>query len=293
MVLRCFGFIPRRRLSYTKLGSGKGDPVLMCHGLMGNKNNFNMVGKMLSKETGRPVYSLDMLNHGAAKWSDKASYEEMADDVTETIGQVSDGPVALIGHSMGGRVVMYTALQSSQLVSSLIVVDVAPSIERHLSMPTSGGIKQYLQLMSEAQVPSTLHDNQIRKYLDEQFTQVVPEKSVRDFLLTNLIITQEDERFRWKANVDVLLKDFDNLAVFPAFDELEYLGDTLFLAGAKSNYIDWNRDYERIQELFPFAQLETVDAGHWVHADKPLVFVDICSKFLSTCVGNNATVGTI
>lgn len=95
------------------------------------------------------------------------------------------------------------------------------------------------------------------------------------------MLTKDDERFRWKANVEVLLRDFSNLAAFPDFEHTEYLGDTLFIAGSKSPYIDWNRDYERINDLFPFANLETLDTGHWVHAEEPRKFVEICANFLN------------
>ena len=58
-----------RRLSHIVLGKGEGIPILMCHGLMGNKNNFNFVGKMINEATNRPVISLDMINHGNARRS--------------------------------------------------------------------------------------------------------------------------------------------------------------------------------------------------------------------------------
>ena len=114
------GKIFSRRLSYEKLGSGTGEPVIMCHGLMGNRNNFYSVGKLISKETNRPVYSLDMINHGKARWSDNASYEEMAEEVKEAIADLCNGSASLIGHSMGGRVGMYAALVNATMVSSLI-----------------------------------------------------------------------------------------------------------------------------------------------------------------------------
>ena len=36
-----------------------------------------------------------------------------------------------------------------------------------------------------------------------------------------------------------------------------------------------------IKELFPNAELKTVDeAGHWIHAERPIEFMDIVKKFL-------------
>ena len=36
------------------------DPVIMCHGALGNKNNFGSVGRALHEKTGRTVYSMDI-----------------------------------------------------------------------------------------------------------------------------------------------------------------------------------------------------------------------------------------
>jgi hypothetical protein len=52
-------FQRRTFLSHVKLGEGNGGhPVVICHGLLGNKNNFYTVGKLLSKRTNRTVFSL-------------------------------------------------------------------------------------------------------------------------------------------------------------------------------------------------------------------------------------------
>ena len=79
---------------------------------------------------------LDMLNHGSSPRSDKASYEEMSDHLIETIVELTDSPVSLIGHSMGGRVAMCSALTKPEIVSSLIVVDVTPNSD--IRRPSQG-----------------------------------------------------------------------------------------------------------------------------------------------------------
>ena len=76
-----------RFLSYSKYGSGLngGDPIIMCHGLLGQKTNFHTVGKAISEKTGRTVFTLDMVNHGAARRSDTACYKDMALEVNQAI----------------------------------------------------------------------------------------------------------------------------------------------------------------------------------------------------------------
>nr|HPI46582.1 hypothetical protein [Tenuifilaceae bacterium] len=57
--------------------------------------------------------------------------------------------------------------------------------------------------------------------------------------------------------------------------------DVLFIKGDISNYIHSSREGD-ISEIYPKAKLVNVkNAGHWVHAEQPRVFVDEVLKFLS------------
>ena len=70
----------------------------------------------------------DARNHGTSFHSESMSYPEMSADLVDLISShddTNDG-VVLMGHSMGGRTVMYTALTVPKIVNQLIVVDVSP-----------------------------------------------------------------------------------------------------------------------------------------------------------------------
>ncbi|MFB0926374.1 MAG: alpha/beta hydrolase, partial [Vicingaceae bacterium] len=54
---------------------------------------------------------------------------------------------------------------------------------------------------------------------------------------------------------------------------------TLFIRGKKSNYITEN-DYKPIASIFPNSSINSIDSGHWVHAEKPQEFLDLLTSFL-------------
>ena len=56
---------------------------------------------------------------------------------------------------------------------------------------------------------------------------------------------------------------------------------TLFIRGLKSDYIEVPEDLKLIQTLFPNYQMEELDAGHWLHSEKPEEFLEIVNEFLS------------
>jgi pimeloyl-ACP methyl ester carboxylesterase len=65
--------------------------------------------------------------------------------------------------------------------------------------------------------------------------------------------------------------------VFPG----KFEGRTLFIIGAKSNYFRAG-DEKVIHEVFPKAELKTLDTGHWVQAENPSAFISTVMTFLQT-----------
>lgn len=57
------------------------------------------------------------------------------------------------------------------------------------------------------------------------------------FLLTNLVRDENSKRFRWRINIDVLVKVIPSLAPFPGMGARSNSGDTLFVYGTKSSYV--------------------------------------------------------
>jgi pimeloyl-ACP methyl ester carboxylesterase len=113
-------------LAWSEWGSSpEGTPTLvLCHGFTGSSLDFSLqVGPLA---THRRVVTLDQRGHGHSTRTgtlDGYTIEQLADDLAAFIEAVSDGPVDLLGHSLGGRVTMTMALGRPELVRSLILMD--------------------------------------------------------------------------------------------------------------------------------------------------------------------------
>ena len=101
-------------------------PVVLLHGLFGQARNFGAVQRAVA--TKRRVISLDMRNHGESAHAPAMDYDTMAADVLETLQALGALPCALIGHSMGGKVAMRTALTRRDAVARLLVSDISPVV---------------------------------------------------------------------------------------------------------------------------------------------------------------------
>lgn len=255
----------------------KSTSVIVMHGLMGSRNNWRSLSKALCK-TGRKVIAVDARNHGESPHSEHMNYFLMSDDVLRLMDSLGEDRVNLIGHSMGGKVLMTLALTHPDRVENLVVVDVAPKPRPANVTPTTSS---YLQSMLK--VSSSLCDmteislSQAKKHADMILQESVQDLSIRQFLLTNLI--HQNGRFRWRVNLDSVINNMPELGDFPEFNQ-QFTNPTLFIGGQNSDYI-LSSDIPRIKELFPKADVKHIEnAGHWVHAENPQEFLKVTKAFL-------------
>lgn len=269
------------QLSYSVYESTKpitGDvacPVLILHGLYGSKTNWHSQAKAILAKTGRKVITADLRNHGESPHHQDFNFDVMKDDVLSLLDELRIAKATLVGHSLGGRVVMTVALTQPEYVDQLVVVDISP----FTSSPNAISTSTYAAAMKKVQLPTGVPLSKVRKLVHQALAPVVQSPSVRDFLVTNLA-EGPDNSFHWKVNLDSVIANQGPLFTFPAYST-SYSGPTLFIGGEKSDYI--RRDEHDVikQQLFPKAEFQYIpDAGHWVHAEKSKEFLEVLCSFL-------------
>ncbi|RVE50243.1 hypothetical protein evm_005078 [Chilo suppressalis] len=253
-------------------------PLVILHGLLGSKNNWNSISKAIHRKTGRKVISVDARNHGDSRHSSQHTYIHMAHDVLKLLKKLELSKVSLLGHSMGGRTAMVLSLLCSDLVSSLIIVDISPV----KTSPQIFSMANLFDAMSSVMIRPGIAMSKARKLADEQLKNITPDVNLRNFLITNLVQTNTGA-YTWRVNLPALKDSFQShISSFPShLRGLQYCGPTLFVGGTLSDYIGKN-DLKEIQEYFPLAELVFIEgAGHWVHSQKPEKFLETVCQFLS------------
>lgn len=252
-------------LAYQDIGDGT--PVVILHGLFGAAKNWNSIAKQMARKY--RIITVDLRNHGSSPWTDTMSYVDMAQDIVEFLDQRGIDRCAIVGHSMGGKVAMTMALKSPERVERLIVCDIAPVKYKRLVF------KSYVEKLQSIDL-STLNR---RSEVDPLIADVIESPAVRAFLLGNISSTKDG--LAWQVNLETLGREMDKIGGVPALRmDAQYAGDTLFINGAQSDYVQTSH-HQLIRHLFPKVNFQTIeDAGHWVHAEKPHAFMEILNGFL-------------
>lgn len=195
------------------------------------------------------------------------NYEVLAEDLHAFVVENKLDKPDIIGHSMGGKAAMNFAVKYPTLLRKLVVVDIVP--------------KAYP--IHHDHILEGLHALQLDKLTsrgeaDTLLAAYVPEPDVRQFLLKNLS-RNDAGKFAWRINLPAIDSNIEALGSGMIFSG-KHDGPSLFIRGEKSNYYEPG-DEARIKAIFPNAQFQQLDTGHWVQAEKPAEFAQVVLTWLA------------
>lgn len=254
------------KLAYREFGAGQ--PLIILHGLFGQSDNWNTLAKRFA-ENGFHVFTIDQRNHGLSPHSEIWNYQVMAEDLKEFIDTHQLENVILLGHSMGGKTVLFFEYLFPNTAQKLIIADIAPrAYEAHHDL-----VLKALNSVDFSEINT-------RKEAEAVLGKYITDFGTKQFLLKN-IYWREDEtkQMAWRFNLTTITEKYNNIGV--NVPEFKSETPTLFLRGEKSNYIT-DEDEKDIALRFKNYQLKTIaNSGHWVHAEQPEMFFSNVMNFIS------------
>lgn len=241
--------------------------LVLIHGLFGNLDNLAVIRRHFQKTCN--VVSIDLPDHGESPHTQGFSFRECAEGIAAIIENTEAKQVHLLGHSLGGKAAMMTALHYPTLIRALIVADIAPVTYSARHNDIIRGLRNV-----------DLDKVTKRSDADKQLAQIITEPGIRQFLLKSLY--QDDKsNWQWRFNLEGIAAHYDAIRSWPDTD-LEFTKDTLFIKGSRSDYLS-SAYKDNVMRLFPTAKARVIDgAGHWLHAEKPEAFNRVVERFLDS-----------
>jgi esterase len=248
-------------------GSGAQTLVLL-HGLLGLGSNLGAIARAFAPDV--RVIAPDLRNHGRSFRAPGMSYREMAADLARTLDVAAVGQVSLLGHSMGGKLAMQFALDFPSRCERLLVADISP-VEY---APHHGPV--FDALLAVDACPEA----------DRRETARMLGDRLEDQALVSLLLMHRERvpegNWAWRLGLRHIVEGYPAILAAPetSAEGSSWSGPALFLRGELSDYVLPDH-HALISALFPGSRTETIaGAGHWLHAQRPDVFITRAREFL-------------
>jgi pimeloyl-ACP methyl ester carboxylesterase len=261
-------------------GDGPVD-VVFCHGFLDIGWSFDAVARDLVT-AGHGVASFDWRGHGQTEWIGAGGYYHFPDyvlDLDELLPQLSDQPIHLVGHSMGGSVgVMFAAARPEKLRSLALIEGIGPP-EMGPRDPATR-LRAWLDGVAKvrAKTPRPMDDE--RGALMRMRVQNPDLTEELGLFLANKSTKTVDGGVQW--TFDPLHKTWSPRP-FQAdlFGELlaAISSPTLVVAGERGFRLQYEQD--RMTKIERHRFIEIPDVGHMIHWFKPHLLASELTGFFA------------
>jgi pimeloyl-ACP methyl ester carboxylesterase len=138
-------------LHYLDWGTAGLPPLVCLHGITQTAHSWDEVAPVLART--HHVRALDQRGHGDSTWAPDGDYRIATQnhDVERFLAAIDAKPAVLVALSMGGLVALTLAARVPALVRALVVVDIAPEVQR-------GGVENIRSFVAATDELDTFED---------------------------------------------------------------------------------------------------------------------------------------
>jgi pimeloyl-ACP methyl ester carboxylesterase len=271
----------RLKLHYVVWGDEGKPPLMLIHGGLDHCRNWDAVALALRDRY--TVYTPDLRGHGdsARALGGMYSLSEFVLDIATLVASLSEGPLAIIGHSLGGAIALQYAGTFPERVSKVVAIEGLgpPGIEHQ---PAHVRMRHWIDHMHE------MERRQPRRYASlEDATHRMMEANPRlrpemaRHLTAHGTQRNDDDTLSWKFDNYVRLRSPYEFNLEDAQDIWSRIqAPVLLIKGRES----WAPDPEKSGRAAAIPNYRSViiqDAAHWVHHDQLDRFLEVIMEFLA------------
>ena len=255
--------------------------VVFCHGYTQEMAVWHYQRKTFALDDGVRCVFWDQRSHGRSGRSpaEHSTIDWLGKDLRAVLdATVQQGPVVLVGHSMGGMTIMALADQHPSLFGRAVTGVALVSTSTGRLAEVTFGLPAALSAVTRRVVPFVTRGMQRRpgvfergRRLGTDLAYLVARHEAFGDTDVSPAVVEFVERMTARTRVDVIADFYDTFTTHDKLAALDVLGDvaTLVLVGSKD--LITPADHSRvIAEAVPGAQLVVLEgAGHMVQLERP------------------------
>jgi haloacetate dehalogenase len=266
--------------------AGSGPPLLLLHGYPQTHIEWRLVAPQLAQKF--TVVAADLRGYGDSSvppdGENHSGYSKraMAQDQVEVMASLGFEKFAVVGHDRGGRVAHRMALDRSDRVTKLVILDIVPTYKvlHNVSNELATANFHWFFLIQKAPLPETLIGNNAEFWLRSRFERIpvglLNDEAFAEYLRTfrrpeSIHATCED--YRAGATIDLIhdAADLDHKISCPV----------LVLWGERGV---WPRVFDVVETWKERASNvigKQVPSGHFIAEEKPDILLEELRTFLT------------
>lgn len=276
---------PLRQLTLRgwRTGPAEGQLCLCLHGWLDNANSFIPLASQLPE---LQLVAIDLPGHGQSDHrSADAHYHflDWVDDVVQLLPLISDQPITLIGHSMGGMIATAVAASFPELINQIILID-------SMGLVTGSEQNTSMQLRKALLSRQKRLDKRKPQYQDlSSAAQARHAQSDFDFasamLLAERGTLQQGDSYSWSADMRLREISAYRLSDAQAQQLIESVQAPTLALMANHGIELMQQGKQRWQQHYQQLQLIELTGGHHLHMTHSLEVAAKISSFLASFQG--------
>jgi pimeloyl-ACP methyl ester carboxylesterase len=265
-----FFYSDRLKLQFWDYGQDGKPGLVLVHGGLDHARSWDWVARSLREHY--HVYALDLRGHGNSAWAPGAIYSiaEHILDLSVLLDIINDFPIRLMGHSLGGNVVLHYAGLYPDHVRQAVAIEgfIAPPERRLRGSPT-----QRLRFWIEA--VRGVEKRRSRNYpnLDAAMARMkeanphLSEEVARHLTLhgTNW---EHDGSLVWKFDHHMRVAAPYGFDIEEAVEVFRNIACPMLLFCGLESFLHVPESDPRMEVIRNHRLVKVPNAGHWVHHDQ-------------------------
>jgi len=278
-----FFYSDRLKLQFWDYGQDSKPALVLVHGALDHARNWDWVAQVLCEHY--HVYALDLRGHGNSAWAPGAMYSvaEHVLDLSALLDIINDFPIRLVGHSLGGGIVLhYAGVYPGRVKKSVSIEGLGFPPGHRVHGPASDRVRHWIETIRD------LEKRRPKSYpnIDAAIARM---KEVNPRLSDEVARHLTLHGTNWESDGSLLWK-FDNYAraISPLGHHMEdgvellsrITSPALFFWGLES-FLPVPEEDPRYQAIAHSRLIKVPNAGHWVHHDQLKLFLQESTEFLA------------